>query len=146
MSKDSASIQFFSDGIFFKLINKRKIANWLKSVANNEGKKIDKLAFTFVSDKVIYEMNVKFLNHNYFTDIITFDYSTEKAISGEMFISIDTVKNNSIEYNVDFDEELFRVMVHGLLHLCGYKDDTDDEQSLMREIEAKYLKLGIRNN
>ena len=135
-----SSIQFSSEGIVFQLKNKRKIANWLKSVANNEGRKVDKVIIVFVTDAVIYELNMNYLQHDYFTDILTFDYSTKKAISGEMYISIDTVRINSIEYNVDIDTELFRVMVHGLLHLCGYKDDTENEQSRMRAIETSYLK------
>ena len=105
-------------------------------------KTIDSLNYVFVTNEIILEINKKYLKHNYYTDIITFDNSTTKNnISGEMYISIDTVKQNAKEYQVDFQCELLRVMLHGILHLCGYKDNTEKQQQEMRKIENKYLKI-----
>ena len=133
------AIRFFSDGASFQPEGKRKISHWLKQVAKNEGKKTGQLLFIFVSDEIIIDMNKKYLQHNDNTDIITFDDSTGDTISGEMYISIDTVRSNATDYQVDFRYELLRVMVHGLLHLCGYKDATNNEQQEMRTLEDKYL-------
>ena len=133
-------IRFFNDDIQFILKNKRKISDWLRNIAKEESKTIGNLNFVFVSNEKILELNKKFLKHNDFTDIITFNNSSENDIAGEMYISIETVKENAKYYKVDFKEELYRVMVHGLLHLCGYKDDTENEQKEMRDLENKYLK------
>ena len=133
------AVKFFNDEISFKLKGKREIANWLKNIAKEENKTIDDLYYVFVSDNRLLEMNIKYLNHDCYTDIITFDYSSGNTISGEMYVSIETVKENAKEYNVDFRNELLRVMLHGALHLCGYKDETEDEKKKMRAIENKYL-------
>ena len=134
------AIRFFSDGVSFQLEGKRKIARWLKQVADKEEKKAGHLFFIFVPDEIILDINNEFLQHNDYTDIITFDNSTNDTISGEMYISIDTVQSNAKEYQVDFRNELLRVMVHGVLHLCGYKDSTAVEQLEIRAAEDKYLK------
>ena len=133
------AIRFFSDGVSFQPEGKRKISHWLKQVAAKEGKKTGHLFFIFVSDEMILDINNKFLQHDDYTDIVTFDYSTGDTISGEMYISIDTVQLNAKDYQVDFHNEMLRVMVHGVLHLCGYKDSTCNEQQEMRAIEDKYL-------
>jgi rRNA maturation RNase YbeY len=133
------AIRFFSDGISFQPAGKRKISQWLRRVAAEEGKKIDSLSYIFVSDEVILDINKKYLQHDYYTDIVTFDNSSGNTISGEMYISIDTVKSNAREYRADFRDELLRVMVHGALHLCGRRDKTDDELQDMRSAENKYL-------
>jgi len=136
------AIRFFCDSVIFKCKNKRKLANWLKKVTVAEGKKIDILNIIFVSDEIILNINRKFLKHDYLTDIITFDNdSSGDKISGELYISIDTVKMNANDYKEDFQTELFRVMIHGVLHLCGYKDDTDERRQEMRELENKYLNI-----
>ena len=137
------AIRFFSDGVSFQPEGKRKIAHWLKQVATKEGKKTGQLRYVFVSDEIIRNINKKYLQHNDYTDIITFDDSTDDTISGEMYISIDTVRSNAKEYQVDFSNELLRVMVHGVLHLCGYKDTTENEQQEMRAAEDKYLEEWI---
>ena len=140
------AIRFFSDGVSFQPKGKRIITYWLKQVAAKEGKKTGNLLYIFVSDKIILDINNKYLQHNDYTDIITFDNSIGKTISGEMYISIDTVQSNAKDYQVDFHNELLRVMVHGLLHLCGHRDTTIDEQQKMRALEDKYLgKLRIEN-
>ena len=133
------AVRFFSDGISFQLENKRKLSQWLKQVAAEEGKKIGSLCFIFVSNEYLIEINKKYLQHDHDTDIITFDDSTLHNISGDMYISIDTVKANAKYYHVDFRSELLRVMVHGALHLCGYQDKTTDGQQEMRAAEDKYL-------
>ena len=133
------TVRFFCDGLKFQIENKRKISNWLKKVASDEGKKASKLACVFVSEEIIIDLNYNYLKHNYPTDIITFDNSSGNTISGEMYISIDTVKANAIDYGVDFYNELLRVILHGVLHLCGHKDDTEGEKEQMRATENKYL-------
>jgi rRNA maturation RNase YbeY len=133
------AIRFFSDGITFQPEGKRKISHWLKQVAAKEGRQVGSLSYIFVSDEIILDLNKKYLQHNDYTDIITFDDSAGDTISGEMFISIHTVQSNAKEYQVDFRNELLRVMVHGVLHLCGYKDTTTNEQQEMRAAEDKYL-------
>jgi len=133
------AIRFFSDGVSFQPENKRKISHWLKQVAAKEGKKTGHLHYIFVSDEIILDINKEFLQHDDYTDIVTFDNTVDDTISGEMYISIDSVQSNAKHYLVDFRNEILRVMVHGLLHLCGYKDTTSGEQKKMRAVEDKYL-------
>jgi len=133
------AIRFFSDGISFQPEGKRKISYWLKQVAAKEGKKTGHLLYIFVSDEIMLDINNKYLQHDDYTDIITFDNSTGNTVSGEMYISIETVQSNAKVYQVDFRTELLRVIVHGLLHLCGYKDSSIAEQQEMRALEDKYL-------
>jgi len=114
---------------------------WLKEVALSEGCEIDGLQYVFVSDEELYEMNVKYLNHNTLTDIITFDYSENRSLSGDLFISIDRVRENAVAFNASFDLELRRVMVHGLLHLAGYGDKSPEDEQLMRRKEDEKLKM-----
>jgi len=135
-------IRYFTDKNKFNLKDKRKIKSWLITVANAEKKIIDNILYIFTSDKEIKKINKKFLNHNYNTDIITFDNSkSEMNISGEMYISIDSIKTNSREYNVSFENELHRVILHGLLHLCGYKDKSKIQKKIMILKENEYLNL-----
>jgi rRNA maturation RNase YbeY len=132
-------IKFFNDQVKFNLKNKRKISAYLKDVIAKEGKKIGELNYVFVSDEVIIDINNKYLQHNYPTDIITFDNSIGSIVAGEMYISIDTVKFNANDYKVEFYNELLRVILHGVLHLCGHKDATAEEQKQMRQLEDEYL-------
>lgn len=131
---------FFEDT---KFIFKGKTLNnkWLKLVAESEIKRIGQISIIFCSDNYILDINQKYLQHDYFTDIITFDYCEGDKLSGDLFISVDSVKENSIEYSTDFNEELNRVMVHGLLHLIGYDDHSDEDIALMRRKENYYLSL-----
>ena len=133
------AIRFFSDGISFQPEGKREISHWLKQIAHAEGKKIGSLCYIFVSDETILDINKKFLHHDYYTDIITFDNSIGDTISGEMYISIDTVNSNAKDYHTEFRNELLRVMVHGVLHLCGYNDKTTKEQNKMKAAETLHL-------
>lgn len=112
---------------------------WLNSVAKEEGYKVDALSIIFCSDDELLEMNIQYLNHDYFTDIITFDYSEDEYVSGDLFISIDRIIDNSTVLNVNYQEELKRVCVHGLLHLCKYSDKTETAKKRMREKENYYL-------
>ena len=114
---------------------------WLKEVALSEGCEIDGLQYVFVSDDELYEMNAKYLNHNTLTDIITFDYSENRTLNGDLFISIDRVRDNAVTFNASFDLELRRVMVHGLLHLAGYGDKSPEDEQLMRRKEDEKLKM-----
>lgn len=104
-----------------------------------ESKVLGDISIIFVTDSYLLEMNQKYLDHDAYTDIITFDYCVTNIVSGDLFISVDRVQENARIVNVDFLTELHRVMIHGILHLCGYKDKTDEEERLMRELENKYL-------
>ena len=125
----------------FKLANKEVFSRWLISVANEEGFLIDTLVFLFVDDKEILEMNKKFLKHDYYTDVITFGDIKDKKISGDIAISIERVLDNSKTYGVEFEDELKRVMVHGLLHIMGYNDKASNDKSLMSQKEKKAIKM-----
>ena len=135
------AVRYFNEGVSFQPEGKRKISQWLTQVAAREGKKTGYLNFIFVSEEIILDINKKYLHHHHYTDVITFDYSAGNTISGEMYISVDTVRANANEYCVDFRNELLRVMVHGVLHLCGYKDHTDSERKEMRDKENRMLNL-----
>lgn len=125
----------------FDLIQADEISLWLQNVAQSENFEIADLNYVFVSDDELYEMNVKYLNHNTLTDIITFNYVENELVSGDIFISVDRVKDNAVDFNVSFEHELLRVMVHGLLHLMNYNDKTDEEQELMTQKEDDKLKM-----
>jgi probable rRNA maturation factor len=134
-------IVFFNQEVSFRLKNKTLIVGWLMKVARKEKKRIEKLQYVFCNDKKILNINKRFLKHDYQTDIITFDYSQGINLQGEIYISLDTIQSNSNTFNVTFFEELTRVLLHGLLHLIGYKDKTKKEISLMRKKENEYLLL-----
>ena len=132
-------IYFDSVNIELPVIDYTLIATWLTEVASDNNKKIKALSFVFCDDAFILDTNRKFLKHNYYTDIITFDYSKKSYISGDLIISIDTVRSNSLIFNVDFFHELCRVMVHGVLHLLSFDDKTEEDKIVMRERENHYL-------
>jgi rRNA maturation RNase YbeY len=111
----------------------------LTSLVKEEGKLLGDVYVIFVSDDYLLEINQSYLNHDYYTDIITFDYCEQNVISGDLFISVDRVRENADVFNVDFGTELHRVIIHGVLHLCGYKDKTEDDEEVMRKMENKYL-------
>ena len=112
---------------------------WLRLVAESEIRRIGDISIIFCSDNYILDINQKFLQHDYFTDIITFNYCEGDRLSGDLFISVDTVKENALEYGSDFNEELNRVIVHGVLHLIGYDDHSEDDIAEMRRKENYYL-------
>ena len=121
--------------------NTNALQKWLVRVAQEKGKIINGVDFIFCTDAYLLDINKRFLNHDYFTDIISFDYSDSNALIGEIYISVDRVRENAATYNIDFNVELYRVIVHGILHFCGLKDGTDDEKQHMRNEEDKALSL-----
>lgn len=135
-------IRFFSEKTRFKLPHPIKTSRWIKNVISSEGYRLNNLNYIFCSDDYLLEMNLSFLNHNTLTDIITFDHSIEKkTVEGEIYISIDRVRENAKTYSVDFDSELHRVLIHGVLHLMGYKDKTSEHKNQMRKKEEACLSL-----
>lgn len=134
-------VSYSIEDIKFEFKHKRLNNAWLKMVAECEVKKLGNICIIFCSDNYILDVNIKFLGHDYFTDIITFDYCEGNVLSGDLFISIDSVRENAEYYKTEFSDELNRVIVHGLLHLIGYDDHTDEEQKVMREKENYYLEL-----
>ena len=125
----------------FRLANKDVFSRWLISVASSEGFLIDTLVFLFVDDAEILQMNNKFLKHDYYTDVITFGDFKDKKISGDIAISIERVLENSQTYGLEFEDELKRVMAHGLLHIMGYDDRKSNDKSVMSEKENKAIKM-----
>ena len=134
-------IRYFSEGIKFDLQGKLANNRWLRFVAEAEAKRIGDVNIIFCSDPYILDVNINYLGHDYYTDIITFDYVEGDVLSGDLFISIDSVRENASFYGAEFLTELRRVMVHGLLHLIGYDDHTHEEQREMRSKEDYYLSL-----
>ncbi len=137
-----AAIRFFSEGIPFKIDFPRKNASWIKEVARREKKTIKEINYIFCSDGYLLQLNQGFLNHKTLTDIITFDNSEGKnGLEGEIYISIERVQENALKFNTEFEDELHRVMIHGVLHLIGYKDKKPSEKALMRKKEEACLSL-----
>ena len=131
----------FSSQNDFVLEQSEHVEDWLKAAALKESYGIDSLGYVFCSDDYLLEINQQFLDHDTLTDIVTFDYTEGTILNGEIYISTDRVADNAKDFNVDFDTELRRVIIHGLLHMCGYGDKTDDEKSNMRKKEDEYLAL-----
>lgn len=134
-------VSYFFEETDFLLKGKVKNNKWLRLVAESEIRKLGDINIIFCSDNYILDINQRFLSHDYFTDIITFDYCEGDKLSGDLFISVDSVKENSIQYGTEFNDELNRVMVHGILHLIGYDDHTKAQQKQMRQKEDYYLSL-----
>ena len=131
----------YNSEIEFELRNTEQVSKWISSVIVNEDCEEGEINYIFCSDDQLLEKNIKFLNHNALTDIISFDYTMGRLISGDVFISIDRVRENSESFNVSFSDELNRVMVHGILHYCGYRDKSKEDKELMRAKEDSYLSL-----
>ena len=123
----------------FSLDNEVELSIWISNVISSEGFNEEEINYIFCDDAYLHKLNVEFLKHDTLTDIISFDYSIGKILQGDVFISIERVSENAEEFNVSFREELHRVMVHGVLHYCGYKDKTLEEKTLMRSKENHYL-------
>lgn len=138
-----ASINFFSEKITFKLKNKKKISVWIKKSIEMEGRSLESLSFIFCSDQYLLKINAEYLNHATLTDIITFDQSNGPSggLEGDIYISIDRVKENAQQLQVSFDDEVSRVIIHGVLHLIGYTDKDDKSRVEMRKKEDAYLSL-----
>lgn len=122
------------------LKQKNKLKSWIKSIVEQNGMKAGDISYIFCSDDYLLEINQNYLQHDFYTDIITFDYTAENKIAGDLFISIDRVMDNAKELNVSFEEELHRVIIHGVLHLLGFKDKSDKEAKQMRIKEQECLK------
>ncbi|MDE6235222.1 MAG: rRNA maturation RNase YbeY [Muribaculaceae bacterium] len=134
-------IIFQTDSVEMPNIDEKRISRWLKDVAHSYNKSVGDLCYRFCSDEVILDCNRQFLNHDYFTDIITFDYTEGRRISGDMLISLETVASNAEKLGVGYDRELLRVIVHGVLHLCGLHDKEPGEREQMEAAENKALDI-----
>ena len=137
-------VRYYNDSTTYRLRDKRKIAAWLKRVAQEEGYSLGDVNYIFCSSEVHRKMNIDFIGHDYFTDIITFDYSDlkgEGVVSGDIFIDVDTVADNARIYGATRRDEMLRVVVHGVLHLCGQKDKTPRAEKQMHRKEDKYIAL-----
>jgi probable rRNA maturation factor len=135
-------LKFFCEDIDFKLPHSQKTTKWIKSISLSEGYKIGELNYIFCSDEYLLEVNKEYLQHDYYTDIITFDNSEEEGVlEGDIFISVDRVKDNAQMLNTDYEEELRRVLIHGLLHLIGFEDSSEELKLKMRAKEDACLLL-----
>ena len=132
------SVFFHKENVSFS-INEELVVKWLDESVRPLGFVIGELSFIFCSDEYLKEINVKYLNHDFFTDVITFDYSKEKLLFGDVYVSTDRVKENAKTYNSSFNKELFRVIIYGVLHLCGFNDKTKKEKTLIRSKENEAL-------
>lgn len=132
-------IRFIAQDIEFPNINQRQITRWIKSVAADYGFAIGNITYIFCSDEQELEINRKFLGHDYYTDVITFDYSTASTLNGDIFISLDTVRSNAEMVGATFGHELHRILIHGILHLTGQGDKTPETKAEMTEKENKAL-------
>lgn len=134
-------ITYNTDGVKMPSIKKRENTTWVKAVAASYGKRVGEIAYIFVDDEKILEVNRQYLGHDYYTDIITFDYCEGDVISGDLFISLDTVWTNAEQVGATYEEELHRVIIHGILHLCGINDKGPGEREIMEAAEDKALAL-----
>lgn len=137
----SFNIQYLTDGVNLPDLDWAKVNAWIGKVAENHSRIPGNITYIFCNDDKIIEVNRQFLQHDYYTDIITFDYSRGKLISGDMFISLDTVKSNSEQFGYDYNTELLRVIIHGILHLCGIDDKGPGEREIMEQHENQALKM-----
>ncbi|MGV8962107.1 MAG: rRNA maturation RNase YbeY [Candidatus Saccharimonadaceae bacterium] len=135
------SIDFQAEGVDLPKIKKRILSKWIEKVAEKYEKKTGEISYLFCDDEKILEVNREYLKHDFYTDIITFDYCEEDTISGDIFISLQTVASNSQMYQTDYLQELHRVIIHGILHLCGLNDASDDEEKIMRLAEDSALEM-----
>ena len=137
----SNKINFFSEEVSTTIKQKILLRKWLQSSINAEGFNIGNINIVLCSEKYLHEMNVKYLDHDTLTDIITFDYSEKKTISGDIFLGLETIEENSKTFSRVFVDELHRVIIHGVLHLCKYNDKTKPEKEIMTKMENTYLSL-----
>ncbi|MDR0893959.1 MAG: rRNA maturation RNase YbeY [Prevotellaceae bacterium] len=132
-------ISYQTDGVRMPAIKRRETTAWIKSVAASYGKTIGEIAYIFCNDEKILEVNRQYLQHDYFTDIITFDYCEGNRLSGDLFVSLDTVRTNADLFGKSYNEELYRVIIHGILHLCGIDDKAEGARAVMEAAENKAL-------
>ena len=134
-------ISYNSENVKMPKIRKRDTSAWIKQVTASYGRKVGEIGYLFVDDEKILEVNNEYLGHDYYTDIITFDYDEGDVINGDLVISLDTVKSNAELFNKPYEEELFRVIIHGILHLCGINDKGPGEREIMEAAENKALEM-----
>ena len=132
-------ISYFTEKVRMPKIRKREISAWIKAVAGKHGFGVGDVSYIFCSDEHILNINREYLQHDYYTDIITFDYTEKNRISGDIFISLDTVSSNAEKFGVSYENELHRVIIHGILHLCGINDKTPEEREIMKKCEDEAL-------
>lgn len=135
-------ISFLTDNIKMPKLDRKAVRTWITAVVDGyDNRKVGRLNYIFCNDDRILEVNRQFLGHDYYTDIITFDYSESGVVSGDMYISLETVKTNSSKFGTSYDEELMRVMIHGVLHLCGIDDKGPGERAVMEAAENRALEM-----
>ncbi len=137
-------ITYSSENVKMPKIRKRDTSAWIKRVAADYGRKVGEIGYLFCDDEKILEVNREYLQHDYYTDIITFDYDEDDIISGDLVISLDTVRSNAELFNKTYEEELYRVIIHGILHLCGINDKGPGEREIMEAAENKALKMRVQ--
>lgn len=135
------AVTYQTEGVKMPAIKKRETTEWIKAVAATYEKRIGEIAYIFCSDEKILEVNRQYLQHDYYTDIITFDYCEGNRLSGDLFISLDTVKTNAEQFHTTYEEELHRTIIHGILHLCGINDKGLGEREIMEAAENKALEM-----
>lgn len=135
------AVYYYAEEVKFPDIKKRETTAWIKKVAEKYGKKIGDVSYIFCSDERILEVNREYLQHDYYTDIITFDYTEKNRIAGDLFVSLETVKTNSERFGTEYDEELHRTIIHGILHLCGINDKGPGEREIMEQNENEALAM-----
>ena len=135
------AIAYYAEDIQLPAIKKKAVSGWIKAVAETYGKKTGDISYIFCSDEKILEVNRQYLQHDYYTDIITFDYCQGDRLSGDLFISLDTIRTNAEQFGAAYDDELHRVIIHGILHLCGINDKGPGEREIMEEAENKALAM-----
>ena len=135
-----SNICFYNEDVTYRLLYKERIRLWLLDAIKQEKKQVGNISFVFCSDEYLLEINRQYLSADYLTDVITFDFTEENNISGDVFISVDRVKENAKQYKQKYFHEMLRVIIHGVLHLLGYKDKTEEEIKQMREKEDYYLR------
>lgn len=135
------AISFYNEQVEMPSIRKTEVRNWITRVANIHGKRVGEITYLFCNDEKIIETNRQFLQHDYFTDIITFDYTEGDKISGDLIISLDTVRSNAEQFGQEYNKELHRVIIHGILHLCGINDKGPGEREIMEQHENDALAL-----
>lgn len=135
------AITYYAENIELPSIRQEAVSEWIRAVARSYGKKTGEISYIFCSDEKILEVNRQYLQHDYYTDIITFDYTEGNKISGDLFISLDTVKTNAEAFHASYNEELHRTLIHGVLHLCGINDKGPGEREIMEAHENKALAM-----
>lgn len=134
-------ITYSTDGVEMPKIKKRAVTTWIRAVAATYGRRVGDVGYLFVSDEKILEYNRQYLGHDYYTDVITFDYDEDDIVSGDIIISLDTVRSNAELYHKKYEDELNRVIIHGILHLCGINDKGPGEREIMEKAEDRALRL-----